>query len=186
MPMRMRVGGVVVIFGGMFSGKTKELERRIERVQIMCQKLPELRIGIFKPVHDTRLERCGNFTAAKVARPADILAQAEGCTHVFVDEAHFWNKPEEAESLRQVLIALAKRGVLVTVSLLNADFRGLPFLTSGYMLAIATEVVLFNAVCGTCGSDASFSRRVVPGTETIKVGSSEYEPACVACFVPPT
>lgn len=184
--MRMNIGRIVVIFGGMFSGKTKEVERRVERVQIMARRLPELRIGIFKPARDTRVERCGNFDAVKVPRPAGVLPLAKGLTHVFIDEAHFWNTPEEVEELRQLAIVLARGGVEVMVSLLNADFRGLPFLTSGAMLAIASEVVLFNAVCGICGRDASFSQRITEGTATLQVGSSEYEPRCVACYVPPT
>ena len=48
-----RGGWIEVITGGMFSGKSEELIRRIRRAEIARQ-----RAQIFKPAIDDRFERC--------------------------------------------------------------------------------------------------------------------------------
>jgi len=45
----MQRGGIEVVCGSMFSGKTEELIRRVKRAQIARQK-----IQVFKPAIDTR------------------------------------------------------------------------------------------------------------------------------------
>ncbi len=182
-------GSITLITGGMFAGKTEELARRIERVRIVSQMGRTERAIVFKPTRDTRRERAGErMDPVRVERPADILPLAEGYTVVGIDEPHFWNEPEEAEEVRRVCLALARGGTEVLVSVLNADFRGRPFLVGGLLFAIATDIVLRNAVCTACGADASFSQRVAGGQDTLQVGNGDaYRPCCVRCFKdPPT
>src|SRR5579859_4877727 len=92
--MRHHSGRLEVICGGMFSGKTEELIRRVRRAQIA-----RLTVQVFKPAIDTRYD-VGRVTshngqdseAIPCERAADILtAWLPEATVVAIDEAQFFD-----------------------------------------------------------------------------------------------
>jgi thymidine kinase len=176
-------GGIEVITGSMFSGKTDELIRRLRRARIARQK-----IQVFKPSLDTRFaegkvtSHAGTeFDATPVERAARIRDLIDdGTTVVGIDEAQFF----DAEVIG-VAKALAQRGLRVLVAGLDTDFRGEPFGPMPDLLAEAEHVDKLHAICMVCGGDASRTQRLIDGKPArydepvVVVGASElYEARC--------
>jgi thymidine kinase len=181
--MRQPAGGVEVITGSMFSGKTDELIRRLRRAKIARQQ-----IQVFKPAVDTRFEddkvtsHAGTeFEATPVAAAEDVLSSVDGETTVVgVDEAQFFD-----EGITRVVQAMADRGLRVLVAGLDTDFRGEPFGPMPALMSQAERVDKLHAICMVCGGDASRTQRLIDGKPAryddpvVVVGASElYEARC--------
>ncbi|MDX2000777.1 MAG: thymidine kinase [Thermoanaerobaculia bacterium] len=176
-------GRIEVITGGMFSGKSEELVRRLRRAAIARQ-----RVQVFKPVMDTRHEperlitRDNRELAARaVASSEELLAALEPEVEVVgIDEAQFFD-----HQLVERVEDLADRGLRVIVAGLDLDFRRLPFGPMPQLMARAELVDKMHAVCVVCGGAASFSQRIAGGDERIQVGDTEaYEARCRTCYEP--
>ena len=180
MPMPMR-GHVELIAGGMYSGKTEELIRRLTRAKIAKQ-----RCGVFKPLRDTRqagvASRCGtSLEAVTLVRATDLLEHAKDLDVVGIDEGQFFD-----EGLRDVAFELARRGKRVMIAFLNADYAARPFPSVSPLYAVAADITLLRAICVRCGAEASCSQRLTAAREQVAVGDTEtYEARCIRCFEPP-
>lgn len=186
----MQRGGIEVVCGSMFSGKTEELIRRVKRAQIARQK-----IQVFKPAIDTRYsdEEVASHNGVRVlATPvqtaADIAAAiALETTVVAIDEVQFFDP-----AVIDLCDLLAHRGVRVIVAGLDQDFRGEPFGPLPTLLAKAEEVTKLQAICVICGQAASRTQRLINGMPAsyddpiILVGAQEaYEARCRRCHEVP-
>ncbi len=178
------IGWIEVITGPMFSGKSEELIRRLNRAQLARQ-----RIIVFKPVIDNRYHSEDivshsrlRITAIPIENASDILKFVEVGTQVVgIDEGQFFG-PELVEICDQ----LADRGVRVIVAGLDQDYRGKPFGPIPQLLAIAESVTKLKAVCMRCGAPASRSQRLLKHSEQVVIGSAEtYEARCRLCFERP-
>ncbi|SEM80495.1 thymidine kinase [Lihuaxuella thermophila] len=181
-----REGWIEVICGGMFSGKSEELIRRIRRAQIA-----KLRVKAFKPAIDDRYHReaiashNGLVADAEAVRNAsEILAGVAPETDVVaIDEVQFF-EPEIVEICQK----LADQGKRVICAGLDQDFRGQPFGPTPLLLAVAEYVTKLQAICVRCGGPASRTQRIINGRPAavdepvIQVGASEqYEARCRHC-----
>lgn len=181
--MRHTTGGVEVITGSMFSGKTDELIRRLRRAQIARQK-----IQVFKPQLDTRFGESkltshagSEFEATPVEGASTIVAEvAEDTTVIAVDEAQFFD-----DEIAGVIQDLAERGLRVIAAGLDTDFRGEPFGPMPVLMAQAEQVDKLHAICMVCGGAASRTQRLIDGEPArygdpvVVVGASElYEARC--------
>lgn len=170
---RERTGWIEVISGCMFSGKTEELIRRLNRAIIAKQK-----VEIFKPVVDKRYHHehivSHNETAIRstpVNFASDIILLAGNCDVVGIDEAQFFD-----QSIVEVCNALANQGKRVIVAGLDMDFEGKPFGPMPNLLAIAEFVTKVHAICAQTGELASFSFRLAPQDTQVLLGErTEYE-----------
>lgn len=173
-------GSIEVICGSMFSGKTEELIRRINRVRIA-----KLSYQIFKPKTDTRYDEkavvshnSNAINSIPVAKSEAILLQAGHSQVVGIDEAQFFD-----DKLPDVCNILANKGVRVIIAGLDMDFKGRPFGPMPALMAIAESVTKVHAVCVICGNPALYSYRKVPGKNRILLGEKEsYEPRCRICY----
>lgn len=177
------VGRLEAITGGMFSGKSEELVRRLRRALIARQ-----RIQVFKPRTDTRHEAELLVTRDKRALAAQSVANTEELRRalepdvqvVGIDEAQFFD-----EELVEVVTDLADRGVRVIVAGLDQDYLRQPFGPMPTILAVAEFVDKVHAVCVQCGGLAHYSQRIAGGDEQVQVGDSEaYEARCRHCYEP--
>lgn len=177
---RTRKGWVEVICGSMFSGKTEELIRRLNRAKIAKQK-----VEIFKPTIDTRYdeEDVVSHNANKIqSTPVDsaeqILLMVNDVSVVGIDEAQFFDN-----QLVSVCNQLADRGIRVVVAGLDMDFKGVPFGPIPHLLATAEYVTKVHAICMHCGDLAQYSHRTIQGDDLVVLGETEsYEPLCRTCF----
>lgn len=173
-------GWIEVICGGMFSGKTEELIRRLKRA-----KIANLKVEIFKPSTDNRyainevVSHDANQIPSKVVTKArDILSFVEEKEVVGIDEAQFFD-----QELVSVCQELANRGIRVIVAGLDMDYRGIPFEPMPSLLAVAEYITKVHAICLHCGQIASHSYRLVDIEDTVLVGEKQlYEPRCRNCF----
>jgi thymidine kinase len=157
----------------MFSGKTEELIRRLNRALIAKQK-----VEIFKPVTDTRYhdknivshnENAIRSTPVNFA--ADILLLSGDCDVVGIDEAQFFD-----EGIVDVCNTLANGGKRVIVAGLDMDFEGKPFGSMPNLLAVAEFVTKVHAICARTGELASFSFRLAENQDRVMLGEkAEYE-----------
>ncbi|MBI2027541.1 MAG: thymidine kinase [Deltaproteobacteria bacterium] len=178
-----KMGWVEVITGGMFSGKTEELIRRLRRAQIAKQK-----VQVFKPKIDNRysLDHITSHSEQKlISQPVEKPSQIPELTHedtkvVGIDEAQFFD-----ESIVQVCQDLADSGIRVIVAGLDQDYRGKPFEPMPHLLAIADHVTKNAAVCMVCGNPASRTQKIIKSTKLVEVGAaSTYEARCRMCHDP--
>ena len=173
-------GGIEVICGSMFSGKTEELIRRLKRA-----KIANLKTEIFKPAIDVRYDEVrivshdeNYIQSTPIDNSQTILLMAQDVDVVGLDEAQFFD-----DQIANVCDQLAKKGVRVIVAGLDMDYTGKPFGQMPYLMAKADFVTKLHAICVKCGNIASFSYRIIPNEEQIMLGAKNaYEPRCRTCF----
>ncbi len=169
-------GWIEVIVGCMFSGKTEELLRRLERARIARQ-----RVLVVKPAMDVRYAVDEVVTHGKasircvpVSSAAEILALAVDVDVVGIDEAQFFDG-----ELPAVCEQLANDGLRVIVAGLDQDFRGAPFEPMPQLLAVAEFIDKELAVCTVCGAPANRSQRLVHRDARVLLGATDaYEARC--------
>jgi thymidine kinase len=175
-----RTGWIEVVCGSMFSGKTEELIRRLNRARIAKQK-----VEIFKPEVDTRYDETDvvshdakAVSSIPVQNASQILFYAEDFEVVGIDEAQFFG-----EELVSVCNELANRGKRVVVAGLDMDYLGKPFGPIPKLMAIAEYVTKVHAICIRCGNLANYSHRTVKNDKLVVLGETDvYEPLCRYCF----
>lgn len=183
-------GWLEVVCGGMFSGKSEELIRRVRRAMIAKQQ-----VQIFKPDIDTRWSKnsVGSHSGASldaipVACAGEILQRLDPATKVVaIDEAQFFD-----DSIVAVCEELADRGLRVIVACLDMDFRGEPFGPAPLLIAMADQVDKLQAICMSCGEPATRTQRMINGeyapynAPIVVVGAAEmYEARCRNCHQVP-
>lgn len=174
-------GHIEVITGGMFSGKSEELVRRMRRAIIARQ-----RVQVFKPVADTRAPAERLVTRDNRALDATTVADSRemrdklqwGIQVVGIDEAQFFD-----QDLAELVNELADAGMRVIVAGLDQDFRRQPFGPMPQIMATAEYVDKVHAICVRCGEPAHYSQRIAGGGEQVQVGDVDsYEARCRRCF----
>jgi len=185
-----------IITGCMFSGKTEELIRRLERVRIAGRS-----ILLFKPTLDDRYAAAAvvthygrEFAAHQLTTGEETLDQlievvgsdaiAEAAVIAF-DEGNFFT--DKLTNLCQDLVAMGKR---VIVAGLDLTFAEEPFGPMGTLMSLADRVDKLQAVCVQCGGVATRSQRLIDGVPApidgpvIQVGGvGSYEARCRNCYV---
>jgi len=172
----------------MYSGKSSELIRRVNRAQYARKK-----VQLFKPALDGRYHATQvvahdsrNHVATAVEHVTEISGLVRPETDIVaIDEIQFFAPQETIAVVNQMLAA----GKKVIVAGLDMDFAGRPFGAVPYLLAIADEIDKLRAICIQCGKKAYISQRLAEGKGAsandpqIKVGGSEtYEARCRECW----
>ena len=176
-----RFGWIEVVCGSMFSGKTEELIRRVNRATIAKQK-----VKIFKPTIDTRYHKekvvshnRNMLNSICVADSSEILAKVTDCDVVAIDEAQFMDR-----GLADVCVALANKGHRVIICGLDMDYMGKPFGAIPNLMSAAEFVTKLHAICMQCGDVASYSYRLTDSDKKVLLGEkNDYEARCRKCFV---
>jgi thymidine kinase len=177
-----RGGWIEVIAGGMFSGKSEELIRRVRRAEIARQ-----RTQIFKPAIDNRFDAKRiisrdnrGIDAIAVANAAELRANLVfGVKVVGIDEVQFFDDP-----IVDLCMELADAGIRVIAAGLDQDYMRRPFGPMPALLSVAEYVAKMHAVCVRCGGPAHYSQRVAGGNSQIEVGDISYEARCRVCYEP--
>ena len=183
-PQQPKSGWIEVITGGMFSGKSEELIRRLRRAEIARQ-----RVQIFKPAIDARFSEDHivshsqmKLRSVPVEDADDLMSKVDDRTQVVgIDEAQFFD-----ERLVEICERLANRGKRVIVAGLDKDYRAQPFEPMPLLLATAEFITKNLAICMECGAPASYTQRLTESHERIEIGADGmYEARCRSCFDPP-
>ncbi len=174
-------GWIEVICGSMFSGKTEELIRRLNRARIA-----RLKVEIFKPGVDTRYSdedvvshNANAIHSIPVESASQFLFYATDVDVIGIDEAQFLD-----DELPSVCQQLADQGVRVIVAGLDMDYTGKPFGPMPTLMAIAEDVTKVHAICIRCGGLANYSHRTVANDQLVVLGETDsYEPLCRSCYL---
>lgn len=173
-------GWIEVVVGSMFSGKTEELIRRLNRARIARQ-----RVEIFKPEIDKRYDDINvvshndnSIRSIPVQNASQILLYIDGMDVVGIDEAQFLD-----DNLPSVCNYIANQGIRVIVAGLDMDFQGKPFGPIPALMSTAEYVTKVHAICMRCGDLAHYSHRTVVSEKLVLLGEKDnYEPLCRKCF----
>ncbi len=188
-------GQLEVITGCMFSGKTEELLRRVERAKIAKRK-----VLLLKPEIDTRYSKKEVVTHYGRSYPClriplDVTLETlrkilgfklDEAEVIGFDEAHFF-----APCFVELCKGLVDQGKRVIVSGLDLNFRGEPFGSMPQLLCLADEVIKLQAICVKCGRPATRTQRLIDGEPVtsgpeVQIGGREsYEARCLDCWVGP-
>jgi len=179
-------GWIEVICGCMFSGKSEELIRRVNRAMIARQH-----VQVFKHQLDLRYGEQNVASHSGVSVQAITVSEAaaipklinENTQVVAIDEAQFFDW-----GIVDVCNTLADDGKRVIVAGLDMDFRAEPFGPMPLLMAQSELVDKLQAICMRCGAPASRTQRLIDGRpayyddDVIMVGASEvYEARCREC-----
>jgi len=173
-------GWIEIICGSMFSGKTEELIRRLNRAKYAKKK-----VKVFKPIVDSRfntnliLSHDNNQIKSKsVSKSSDIKIKAAGSEVIGIDEAQFFDN-----GIIKVCNDLANEGIQVIVAGLDMDYKGNPFGPMPNLMATAEYVTKVHAVCAKSGNLANHSHRISTNKSIIHLGEKEsYMPLSRAEF----
>lgn len=173
-------GWIEIIVGCMFSGKTEELIRRVNRALIAKQK-----VAIFKPIIDTRyhlenvVSHNDNFLkSTAISSSLELVSLSEEAEVIAIDEVQFFD-----DKIGDVCTILANKGKRLILAGLDLDYKGVAFVNTSQLMALAEYVTKIHAICVVCGSAASFSFRISSSGDKILVGNEDnYEARCRECF----
>ena len=179
------IGDLTVITGPMFSGKTELL---IDLALLTQESTND--ILAFKPAMDTR--GIADFIISHkgissiIAKPSTYetikMYINEGeykfCKHIFIDEIQFYSY-----KIVEVIAESLDKGIDVTVSGLNLDYKGKPFETTAGLMCMADEIIRLKSKCVVCGDKATMTYRINKDKEErLLVGADElYQPRCKVC-----
>ncbi len=171
-----------VISGGMCSGKSAELLRRLD----LCRHA-EQKFVVFKPaksfLSDSIESRNGSSREAIVLQDEDLgeiaktLDSDKAIKVVAFDEFQFF----PVQIIQEIYNILHDKNfnVRIIVSGLDKDFAGKPFGPMGDILAMADRVEKLTAICHVCKRDnATMSMRVVENTDVVLTAKESYVPVC--------
>ncbi|XP_014254368.1 thymidine kinase, cytosolic-like [Cimex lectularius] len=172
-------GKLQVIFGPMFSGKTSELIRRIQRYSFGRYKCIVIRY-----THDNRY--CEDsivthdgyaITAIKTTKLGLIKNEIINYTVIGIDEGQFF--PDVVEFCEEMCDA----GKKIIVAALDGTFQRKPFGNALNLIPIAESVTKLNSICMSCFKDAPFTRRVTDDTQVELIGGiDKYMSVCENCY----
>lgn len=173
-------GWIEIIAGGMFSGKSEELIRRLRRSVIARQ-----RVQVFKPLIDDRFSTEDivsrddrRLKAVAVGTSTELLSRIEiGVQVIGIDEVQFFDA-----GVVDVCMQIADAGIRVIAAGLDQDYMRRPFGPMPALLAVAEEVSKMHAVCVRCRGAAHYSQRVAGGNAQVEVGDTAYEARCRSCY----
>ena len=176
-------GWIEVICGGMFSGKTEELLRRIRRA-----KIANLSTIIFKPHIDTRYSNNkivshnnNSMDSVIIKKTKDLFDIGNKYDVAGIDEAQFFDS-----HLIKMCKKLANKNTRVIVAGLDSDYRRLPFGPMPDIMCESDYLDKLTAICIKCGNPASFTQRITKQLEQVVIGETDiYEARCRNCFEPP-
>lgn len=180
-------GWIEIIVGGMFSGKTEELIRRVRRSQLARQK-----VQVFKPIIDDRYSaqdvtshNQNSVNAIAIKDISELWNHLLDDTQVVgIDEGQFFS-----QDLVKIVQDLAERGLRVIVAGLDTDWQAKPFEPMPTLMAIAENVTKQHAVCVVCGAQACRTQRVgisgqVSEAKVLVGAADSYEARCREHFKP--
>lgn len=172
---------IELILGGMFSGKTRELIRRIDRARIADQE-----VALYKYTNDTRYSVKLAASHDGITMEATPIVDARTINYkagmvIGIDEGQF------IENIAEMAETMANAGVKVIIAGLNSDFQRNSFPRLAPLYSKAEQLDIFHAICQKCKKkDASFTKRLVTSVhdqqQELIGGKESYQAVCRKCY----
>ncbi len=170
---------IQLIIGPMFSGKTTELLRRLQRAKIAGKKVVLLRpsIDTRKTITHDQLKSTGDITQIILQNLSDF--DINSYDYIGIDEGQFFN------NLAKNIVSWAEKDRHIIVAGLDATSELAPFEEIIQLIPYAEEVTKLNAVCTKCGSDYGAFTKFIGSEKKDKIlvgGKGLYEARCRKCW----
>jgi len=174
-------GHVQLIIGPMFSGKSTELLRRINRYNIS-----KYNCIFVKYINDIRYNNNNITTHDQINSKLPVI-KTKNLTKILdtlikydiigIDEGQFF------EDITIISSQLANLNKIVVIAALDATFERKPFMNIISLIPLAERVNKLNAICMKCFKDnALFTQRLTKEIEIEVIGGSEkYWAVCRFC-----
>jgi len=170
--------------GGMFSGKSSEIQRQGQR-----HKLAGHGVLYIKPAMDDRYAQDEIVTHDGQSVPAINMATNTELSYmqyimvdfsnvILIDEVQFFD-----EAIIDFVKKLLEMDKVVYCAGLDMDFKGEPFKVTAQLMAMADKVNKFHAVCADCGADGYVTAKTSGSNNRYELGSKDlYKPVCRQCY----
>lgn len=185
-------GILTTIVGPMFSGKTTELLRLMDR-----ELIAKRNSILFKPNIDNRYSVAQVINHNGIGRKAIVAFDSkeiieiienqnkmQKVENVFIDEVQFFDS-----GIINVINKLCDMGIDIYTCGLNQTYQGIPFPFKdkekdiGYLMAISDYIISIDAVCNICGKKATKTYRTGREEETVVIGGTDkYQARCKDCW----
>jgi len=168
---------ISLVCGPMFSGKTTEVIRRLERAHIAKKK-----VILLRPQTDTRdfLSHSGMDVGwLRQMNTSLVRLDASEFDVIGIDEGQFH------EGLKDFCLTHSLKDKHVIVSALHATSESEMFEPIIELIPYCEEIEKLNAVCTKCGDDDGNYTFYTAGSKTEKVavgGSETYTALCDKCY----
>lgn len=189
-------GRAEAYIGPMFSGKTSEIARSLERARIaglpcvFVKNADDTRFstGESTETHNgTRIQSesaTGDLARLRVVIVRKLLdiELGEDEFDIGVDEGQFY------PDLREAVDLWTREGRRIYIAALDGDFRRKPFETVSETLPLCSAITKLSAVCmlcppGTALSEAPYTVRTDPSEDQKLIGAKDaYKAACPICY----
>jgi thymidine kinase len=170
---------ISLIIGPMFSGKTTELLRRLQRAIIAGKKAILLRpkIDTRETITHDELKKLDNIPYLFLQDLVDF--NPDDYDYIGIDEGQFFNNLAHFANL------WANSGKHIVVAGLDATSELSMFEEILQLIPFSEEVIKLNAVCTRCGSDNGAFTKFIGSQKKDKVlvgGKGVYEARCRKCW----
>ena len=167
-----------LIMGCMFSGKSSELLKIINRFKLLGKKILAVnhvfdqRYGSDKIIsHDKKETKCKQIELLEPLIETDEYKNAE---IIAIEEGHFFS------DLVSFVNTSLDNNKKIYVAGLNGDYQMKPIGQILDLVPMCETITKLSALCLECndGTEANFSKRINANGKQIFVGSKEYIPVC--------
>lgn len=174
--MNKKYGFLEVLCGPMFAGKTTEVLKRV----LWAKHGENKKVIVFKPLFDIRYAETeivshDGLRADAIPISSWVELQEEYDLVVF-DEVQFFETPHFSHDLPEIVRHLLSNGINVLAAGLDMDWKGEPFKTTAYLLAMADKVKKLKANCTISGKPAGKTFKKTKSGGSIELGANDlYE-----------
>lgn len=170
-------GNIHLIVGPMFSGKTTELLRLLNRTKVL-----DIPILLIKYNGDTRFDDKMIVTHDNISHMSTIISDGHSLgntlkefltknpstkTYIFIDEIQFFNDGAE------VCDKLANLGYFIVACGLQGDYQRNIFPTIAKLIPLCEKITHLSAVDKESGSDCSFTKRITNDNQLEVIGGDD-------------
>lgn len=172
-------GRIELIMGPMFAGKSTELLRRVNRLEISGKKCLSIKYS-----NDSRYSKeciSTHDKQVRVAMACKTLSELEDHWREFdvigIDEGQFFDDVVNfAENA-------ANHGKIVIMSALNGTWQKKGWANILELVPLCEKVKKLSAICKLCMSNANYTFRTCAGSNQEMIGGAEmYMPLCRECY----
>lgn len=171
---------ISLILGGMYSGKTTELMRQMDRHDRAGETTMTYKYDKDVRHGEDRASMVSSHNGIhRKGKPVSSLRSEPVIPGIIygIDEGQF------IDGIVEFAESAANQGCIVVISALNSDFKRNPFENVQNLISKAENIQTLHAICHSCKKDASFTKRTVEGDEVEMIGAEDkYVAVCRKCF----
>ena len=180
---KIKGGRIDIIIGSMFSGKSTELIRRINRYKVLSKKILVINHKLDQRYSESSISTHSNMKLECISLQnlndiktnKEFKKEYDNCEVLVIEEAQFF------EDLYDVVVNAADNdNKIVIVAGLDGDSNREEFGDILKLIPKCDTVKKLHALCVKCkdGTCASFTKRLVKNDSQIYIGVSEFIAVC--------